>query len=183
MFVSHPNAANLLMIAMIALGAFSLTKLNRQFFPDIEIPKITISVAWPGASAEDAETQIINALEPELRFLDNVEDMFSYAREGNATISIEFNSKANMQKALSDVESAVGRVTTLPERSERPVISQITFFDSVASLIIHGDFDEATLKRHAKRIRDGLLDAGIERVDIDFGGLFFFLLIFNPLHR
>lgn len=167
LFVRHPNAANLLMAALILLGAFSLTKLNKQFFPDIEIPKINVSIAWPGASAEDVEKNVINLLEPELRFLDNVEDMFSYAREGNGTISIEFNSKANMQKALSDVEAAVGRVTTLPDRSERPVISRITFFDSVASLIIHGPYSEAELKRYAKQIRDGLLDEGIERVDLE----------------
>lgn len=166
-FVRHPNAGNLLMVAMILLGLFSLTKLNKQFFPTIEIPKITVSIAWPGASAEDVETNIINVLEPELRFLDNIEDMFSYAREGNALISMEFNSKADMQKALSDVESAVGRVTTLPSASEKPVISQIVFFDSVASLIVHGPFDEATLKRHAKQIRDGLLDQGIERVSLE----------------
>lgn len=167
LFVRHPNAGNLLMVAMILFGVFSLTKLNKQFFPTIEIPKITISIAWPGASAEDAETNIINVLEPELRFLDNVEDMFSYAREGNALISIEFNARADMQKALSDIEAAVGRVTTLPNTSEKPVISRIAFFDSVASLIIHGPFDEATLKRHAKKIRDGLLDQGIERVTVE----------------
>lgn len=167
LFARHRNAGNLLMIMMIIGGLFAITKLNRQFFPDIEIPIISITIDWPGASAEDVEAQIINVVEPELRFLDGVEDMFSYAREGAASISIEFSSSADMQKALSDAEAALGRITTLPVEAERPVVARRAFFDTVASLIIHGPFDEVTLKEHAKKIRDGLLDAGIERVEVE----------------
>ena len=36
LFAQHPVAANLLMLVMIILGAFSLTQLNKQFFPNFE---------------------------------------------------------------------------------------------------------------------------------------------------
>ena len=32
LFVSHPNAANLLMVLMVIFGIFSLTRINTQFF-------------------------------------------------------------------------------------------------------------------------------------------------------
>ena len=54
LFARHRTAANLLMILMIASGAYSLTRLTTQFFPDFGIDIIRILVVWPGASAADA---------------------------------------------------------------------------------------------------------------------------------
>ena len=44
-FIRHPNAANLLMVLMILFGAFSIARINTQFFPTIDRPTISISVA------------------------------------------------------------------------------------------------------------------------------------------
>ena len=165
-FARHATAPNLFMVILILMGVFALTRLNRQFFPTFEVPAIVVSVAWPGASAEDAETNILDVLEPELRFIDNISDVRSYAREGSATISLEFNPTANMQKAQSDVEQAVSRVTTLPEEAERPVITRAAMFDGIAKISISGPFSEAVLKAYAKKLRDGLLDAGIDKVSL-----------------
>ncbi|MEL7542901.1 MAG: efflux RND transporter permease subunit [Pseudomonadota bacterium] len=163
-FVRHPTASNLLMAIMVLLGLFGVTKLNTQFFPTIEIPVITVSVAWSGASAEDVEKNIIDSIEPEVRFLDDVDDVTSIAREGVATLTLEYASDANMQKAQSDVEQVVARITTLPEDAEDPVISRVPFRDRVGRILIFGPLPEATIKRYAKQIRDGLLNVGIDKV-------------------
>ncbi|MDP6343183.1 MAG: efflux RND transporter permease subunit, partial [Alphaproteobacteria bacterium] len=67
LFVRHRNAANLLMIIMLVLGGVSLLRLNTQFFPDFGIDMVSITVIWPGASAEDVEANIVAAIEPEVR--------------------------------------------------------------------------------------------------------------------
>ena len=166
LFVNHPTAPNLVMVIMILIGLFSLTKLNRQFFPDFDVPMITVTVNWPGASAEDGEKNILELLEPELRFIDNVDTVTSYAREGAATISLEFKPTADMQKAQSDVEQAVARVTTLPEDAERPLIKRVARFDQIARISISGPFTEQVLKKYAKTLRDGLLSNGIDSVTL-----------------
>ena len=166
-FARHPTAPNLLMAVLILIGLFSLLRLNRQFFPNIEIPTISVSVPWPGASAEDVETNILEVLEPELRFLDDVSEVTSIAREGSGVISIEFNSDADLQKAQSDIEQAVNRVTTLPEDAERPIISRAAMFDGVASVSLTGPYSEQVLKTFAKQMRDELLAAGIDRVTLN----------------
>jgi len=165
-FVRHPTAANLLMVISVLLGLFTIYKINVQFFPSTEIPIINVSVLWPGASAEDIEKNILDSLEPELRFLDDVEEVNSYAREGVGTISLEFFAGADMQKAQSDAEQAVATVTTLPEEAEEPTIKRVTFFENVAKLAISGPFSESVITAYAKEIRDGLLDNGIDRVEI-----------------
>lgn len=167
LFVRHPTASNLLMVAMVVFGLFSLLKLNTQFFPTIEVPTITVTIVWPGASASDVEENILDALEPELRFLDDIDEVRSVAREGAGTVTMEFAGAADMQKALSDVEQAVSSVTTFPEDSEEPVIHRFTFFEGVARLVLSGPYDEQILKAEAKKIRDGLLSAGIDKVTIE----------------
>lgn len=163
-FARHPTAPNLAMVVFILFGIFALDRLNRQFFPDFEVPAITVTVAWPGASAEDGEANVLDVLEPELRFIDNIEEVISYAREGSATITLEFSPSADMQKAQSDVEQAVSRVTTLPEDAEQPLISRATLYDPIADIRIAGPFSERVLKGYAKKLRDGLLNAGIDSV-------------------
>ncbi|MCB1415506.1 MAG: efflux RND transporter permease subunit, partial [Nitratireductor sp.] len=86
----HHNAANLIMVLMILFGVFSLGRINTQFFPTLEIPNITVTVSWPGASAEDVEINILQTIEPEVRFIDGVVKMESYSREGSGTVSLEF---------------------------------------------------------------------------------------------
>ncbi len=165
-FARHGTAANLLMVTLLLIGLFSLTRLNRQFFPDFEVPFIVVSVAWPGASAEDVEKGILDVLEPALRFIDNAEAVRSYAREGTSSITIEFAPTADMQKAQSDVEQAVATVTTLPEDSETPKIRRAARFDRIARVAITGPFSEQVLKSYAKQLRDGLLATGIDKVDL-----------------
>ncbi len=165
-FVRHPTAANLLMAIMVLMGLYAISKINVQFFPSVEIPTISVSVSWPGASAEDVEKNILDSLEPELRFLDDVEEVTSYAREGSGSISLEFFANADMQKAQSDVEQAITGVTTLPEDSEEPVIKRVTFYENVAKVAISGPFSEAAIVAYAKQIRDGFLDNGIDRVTL-----------------
>jgi len=164
-FTHHRNASNLLMIMLVLSGMFALTKLQVQFFPSVEIPVISVNVVWPGASPEDVEKSILKSLEPELRYTDGLSEFSSFAREGVASIIMEFEGGTNMQSALSDVESAVNNVTTLPEESERPIIQHHKFYEDVASLSISGPYSELALKSYARKIRDGLLEAGIDQVN------------------
>ncbi|WP_417685160.1 efflux RND transporter permease subunit [Roseibium sp.] len=164
--VRHPNAANLIMVIMVLFGAFGLSKLNTQFFPTVKSDRITVSVSWSGASAEDVVSNVLEVLEPELRFIDGLDEIVSYGREGAATIMMEFLEGTDMQTALSDVEKAVSGVTTLPQDAETPVITASAFTDSVATLAIRGPFSERALKTFARQIRDDLLARGIDKVEL-----------------
>lgn len=165
LFTRHPTAANLLMLIMLLAGFAGLSKLNTQFFPTFAIEYVTISVAWPGATAKDVDESIVSAIEPEVRFLDAVKKVQSTAFEGRASIAIEYNQGSDMQQALSDVEQAMAQITTLPEDSEEPVIRRILIYETIARIVLSGDISELALKNWAKYLRDGLLENGIERVE------------------
>ena len=164
LFVRHRNAANLLMALIFVAGIYSLSKLNTQIFPDFGIDVISVQVSWPGASAGDVEANILEAIEPDLRFLDRVDRVTSYATEGVGRLVVEYEAGADMQSALSDVEAAVQQIGILPDDSERPLVRRIMRYDTIVRLVLSGPYSEAVLKRQAKRMRDELLAAGIDRV-------------------
>lgn len=166
LFARHPTAANLLMIMMLIAGALSLTRQNTQFFPDFSIELVSVVVTWPGASASDVEANIVEALEPELRQIDDVKNVLGTAKEGVGQIAVEFYPDADMQAGLSAVETAIGQVTTLPMDAEQPVIKRIVFYDTVSRLLVSGPFPEASLKGIAKRLKEDLLARGIDKVTL-----------------
>ena len=165
-FVRHPNAANLLMVLMILFGAFSIARINTQFFPTIDRPLISVTVAWSGASAEDVETNILAVLEPAVRYVAGLDVMTSTATEGSGTIRLEFVEGTDMAETLTAVETAVKGVTTLPEDAEEPTVRKALFFDGVARLAVFGEASEAVKRSIAKRMRDDLIERGIDQINM-----------------
>lgn len=163
-FLNHRIAANLVAVLLCLAGVLALTRLNTQFFPTVHIPSITVTVIWPGAGAMDISEGVLDIVEPELRFIDEVKDVTSYAIEGSVRIVLEFNEDADMDEALSEVEQRVANITTLPADAERPIITRARFYETVAQIAVSGPFDENVLQRSAKELRDRLLNAGIDRV-------------------
>jgi len=154
------------MILMVLFGVFALGRINTQFFPTVDREEISIVTKWAGASPEDIESNIIELIEPEVRFIDGVDNMVSYAREGSGTIALEFVQGTDIKQALSDVDSAVKTVTNLPDEADSPEVSKRPFFDRIAKLSISGDVPESTLRFHAKKIRDDLIERGIDKVSM-----------------
>ncbi|HMB47615.1 MAG TPA: efflux RND transporter permease subunit, partial [Afifellaceae bacterium] len=110
------------------------------------------------------DANILEIVEPAVQFVDGVKEMNSYAREGSATIRLEFERNADMQKALSDIEAAVTGVTNLPQDADTPDVSFSQWYDGVARLAIVGPFSEAALRYYAKKFRDDLVTRGIDKV-------------------
>ncbi len=166
LFARHPTSANLLMILMIIAGFWGTIKMNSQFLPSFGIDVVTVSIEWPGANSEDVDTNIVQLVEPEVRFLDSVKRVRTTSSEGIASISIEFEAGAEMQSALSNVEAAVSRITTLPVDTRKPIIKRIVRYETISKLSISGDVSEVALKAYAREFRDNLLARGIDRIEI-----------------
>lgn len=164
-FVRHHNAANLFMVLFILFGIWGLANLNRQLMPNTETQSITIGVTWSGATAEDVERNVMLLIEPAVQGIDGVISMNSFAREGRGQITLNFERNTNMQNAERLVQSAVSSVSNLPSGASTPTVSARRVFDPVAAIAISGPFPEEALRHYAREIRDGLLAAGVDRVD------------------
>lgn len=167
LFAQHRVAANLLMIIMILLGSWSLSKLNTQFFPNFELDVITVRVTWSGASAEDVETGITTPLEQELRGLDGLHKMTSTSASGISAITLEFKDGTNMDAALEKVNSVIRRTRQLPEDAEDPEVTRVVRYETIASVLLNGPDNLAELRHVAQNMKDELLALGVSKIDIN----------------
>ena len=166
-FAKHGTAANILMMLMIAAGVWAFFNLRTQFFPDFVQERITVRVGWTDAPAASVDEAIVQVLEPEIRFLENVETVFASAGDSSATFSLLFKSGTDMDQALADVTTAVDAVeASFPEDASDARISVAAFRDPVSSVLVAGPLSESGLKAIAERMRDDLLNLGLLEVNI-----------------
>ncbi|MBU0681827.1 MAG: efflux RND transporter permease subunit [Proteobacteria bacterium] len=155
--VHNHVAANLLMIILVIGGLIAAANITQEVFPEYDLDIVDVSVSYPGASPEEVEEGIILSIEEEIRALDSVERVTSVAEEGKAAISVELVTRADANKTLQDIKSAVDRISSLPDDAERPLVRLQTHRREVLRLALFGDLDERTLYDLASRVREELV--------------------------
>ncbi|OWU85437.1 acriflavine resistance protein B [Oceanicola sp. 22II-s10i] len=165
-FTRHRTAANLLLVILLALGMLAAPRMRAQFFPDVIINDISVSVVWQGAGAEDIDGAIVQLLEPALLAVEGVESSDSRSREGRATISLEFEPDWDMGRAVDDVSAALDAVNNLPEDAEEPEVRRGGWRDRVTDVVITGPVGTDQLARFADEFVTRLFAEGVTRTTI-----------------
>lgn len=129
--IKKPIPSILLFIVLSILGLLAFKKTMVQNFPDIELPSIVVSVAWPGASPEQLETEVARKIEDSFANLSRLKHIHTTVSEGHATISAEFELEKNIMEATDDVRNAISGVRgNLPTSVEEPIISKVSLSGS-----------------------------------------------------
>ena len=166
-FARHPTAANLLMIALIAMGLLSAGQLQRETFPDITPSEVQVRVIYPGATAEEVEEAVCQRIEDAIDGVRFVKELRADAREGLATVTAEMAEGGNFTTFLSDVESEIDAIDDFPDDIEEPIISQLGTTDPVLALVVSAPTTTPSLKAYCEELKDRLqLLPGISLVKI-----------------
>lgn len=172
---------NLLMLFLILGGLLMSMQINQEVFPRFELDKVKISVSYPGSSPEEVEQGIVLVVEEAIQGMLGIKSINSRANEGGAIIEAELMESADHQRVLQDIQQEVGRITTLPEDAEEPIISLVAYRRVVMRITLFGDVSEHSLREIAEQTRDQLLrNKYITQVDI-FGGRDHEILVEVPL--
>ncbi|WP_299624935.1 efflux RND transporter permease subunit [uncultured Tateyamaria sp.] len=165
-FVRHRTVANLLLLAMLVAGIAAMPNMRAQFFPDVIIDNVTVSVTWDGAGAEDVDAGIVQVLEPGLLAVEGVETSSALSREGSASITLEFEPGWDMGRAADDVQTAVDAVTTLPDEADEPTVRRGAWRDRVTDVVITGPVSPEQLGLFADELVVRLFAEGVTRTTI-----------------
>ena len=165
-FTRHRTVANLLLLVMLAAGVAALPRMRAQYFPDIIVDTISVSVRWDGAGAEDVDRAIVQLLDPELMTVEGVMSSEARSTEGSARISLEFEPGWDMARAADDVQSAVDGVSNLPEEAEEPEVSRSAWRDRVTDVVITGPVGVDQIARFADEFVTRLFAEGVTRTTI-----------------
>ncbi|MEO0356867.1 MAG: efflux RND transporter permease subunit [Pseudomonadota bacterium] len=163
----HRTAANLFLILMLLAGAVSFPQMRAQFFPDVVVDNVTVSVRWDGAGPEDVDRSVVQVLDPALLTVDGVTDTSASATEGRATVTLEFEPGWDMAQAADDVQIAVdGVVSRLPADVDDPTVRRGQWRDRVTDVVISGPVGVDQLGLFADEFVGRLFAAGVTRTTI-----------------
>lgn len=165
-FTRHRTAANLLLVVLVVLGLAAVPNMRAQFFPDVIVENVSVSIDWEGAGPEDVDSAIVQLVEPSLLAIDGVESSKATSREGRATISLDFEPGWDMSRAADDVQAAVDAITTLPDDAEDPKVRRGAWRDRVTDVVITGPVDASQLGLFADELVVRLFEAGVTRTSI-----------------
>ncbi|MES1927054.1 putative H+-transporting two-sector ATPase, gamma subunit (AcrC-family protein) [Salinisphaera sp. T31B1] len=166
--VANRVTPNLLMLALLAGGLLMTTLIKQEVFPEFSLDMVTVTVAYPGATPEQVEQNIVLAVEEKVRDISGIDEMTAQAAEGAGTITLELAESADGQAVFQDVQQAVNQITTFPDDAERPVISLSDHQRDVLDIQLYGDVSETALRAYAEEVRDRLLQSGdITQVELE----------------
>lgn len=109
-------------ILIVIFALISLSRLPIQMAPEIERPVISVRTGWRASAPQEVESEIIEPQENVLRGLPGVRKMTSSAGRGNGSITLEFDIKTDMQRALVEVINRLNQVPRYPVDAAEPII-------------------------------------------------------------
>ena len=166
LFANHKVAPNLLMLLLFIFGGYGIKQLNTQFFPYFAIDVVRVSIAWPGAAAEDVQKSITIPVEQELKNVANVKKVTSKTTRGGVSIALEIESGADLGEVTNTIKQRVDAVSNLPTDAETPTVGQIVRYDAVGTLLITSNGPVYELTNLARQAERELLNRGISKINI-----------------
>lgn len=156
-FARHKTLGDVITIAILALGIYSLTQIRREVFPNVTFDIITVQTVYPGASPEEIEKLITNPIEQDLQEVDGLKRVRSISTEGFSSIIIFLDpDQTTEERAKSDIKDVVDRVT-LPTEAEAPLINSIESKQSpIIEVSLSSPLPEIELRQVAKDIEKEL---------------------------
>ncbi|MBS1875810.1 MAG: efflux RND transporter permease subunit [Acidobacteria bacterium] len=154
----HPQVTLILTLALFVAGIYALLRMPRREDPKITIHTGIVAAVYPGASAEDVESQVTRKIEERLFRMAGVrkDKTFSTSRPGLAFVNVELEPSVKDTDVFWSklrLELAQLKATDLPEGVRGPIVDS-DFGDTVAALIaVHGGhYGYRELKDYAQRL-------------------------------
>ena len=153
-FARNGVAANLLMLAIVAWGLFTVFRLPLEVFPSFAREAVSIRVPFRGASPGEVEEGVTIKIEEAIQDLESIKRITSSASEGLGSVTAEVRGGDDPQQVMEDIKQRVDQIGSFPSEAETPAIYVPARTRDVISVVIAGDLPERDLRSIASRVRD-----------------------------
>ncbi|MBW2571022.1 MAG: efflux RND transporter permease subunit [Deltaproteobacteria bacterium] len=120
--IKKPVTVTVGVLLLVLFGSISLFRIPIQLTPNVDLPEISITTTWRGASPVEVEREIVDAQEEELKNLEGLVEIKSESRDSSAYINLMFEIGTNTDEALLRVSNSLERVKKYPDNVEKPII-------------------------------------------------------------
>jgi len=94
----------------VVLGAYALPRLQIEAIPSVDLPQLTITTSWVGASPQAIQRSITVPVEEAVRDVHGVEKIESKSNYGNSRVTVSFRHGINLDFAQLDLNEQLGDV-------------------------------------------------------------------------
>jgi HAE1 family hydrophobic/amphiphilic exporter-1 len=156
----------LVIIGLVIGGAFSLSILRREGFPQVSPKMVMVQTVWPGATPQEVERQVTIPVESAIKDAKGIKEYSSTSANSFSSVLVTLDDKTNLDTGVQDIQSKVQSMRgQLPNDAEAP---KVETFSSGGSAFILGVTDGANLdtsRDHATLLTNELLTVkGIKSV-------------------
>ena len=123
--IRRPVITIVTMLALSVFGIVALINLDTDEFPDVQPPIVAVAIAYPGASPENVEREILEPIEEAISGISGVVHINSSGLDGFATVIVEFAFEKNLQEATQQIRDEISAIRNdLPPEMEEPLLTR-----------------------------------------------------------
>ena len=166
----RPVAMSALLLALVLLGLNSYRKLSLENLPSVDVPYVTVTTIWPGASSEDVEKDVAKRIEDAVSGVEGLKHTYSTCFENAGNTIVEFAIGTDVDVAAQDVREKIDAIVgELPAGCERPAIAKLDInAAAIATMFLRGGLSPDDLYWEAvNRVHDRLASVkGVAEVKV-----------------
>src|ERR687889_2798966 len=123
--IRRPIITIVVTIALAVFGIAALARLQTDEFPDIDAPIVFIGIAYPGASPDQVEREVVDRIEDRVAGIAGLDELRSSSTDGFAQIIVLFKFDKPTDQATQDVRDAISAVRAqLPAEIVEPIVQR-----------------------------------------------------------
>ena len=171
--IYKPITMLMVILTVVVFGLYTYTMMVVDLMPKFEVPVVTATMIYAGASPEEIETTVIKPVEEQVELVDGIDYVQSICLENYGIIVAMFNMGVNVDVAANDVRSKVELAAAdFPDAVEPPIISKVDINGAaIMAISFTGPLNSTELRQMVEDEIEPLFTSvsGVASVDV-FGG-------------
>ena len=170
--VRRPVFAMMLIVAIVVAGIVAFPSLGVDRFPNMDMPEFFITTLYPGAAAEEVESEVSAVIEDAVATVAGIEELRSISWDGRSFVIVTVELDRDVDAAIQDVRDAVaGVVGRLPPDVEPPVVRKRDLDSSpIMTLAVSGPKSSRELYVLADRFVKNVIESSHGVGDVAIAG-------------
>lgn len=124
--VKKPVTITMMILIVLVLGVVSLSKLNVDLLPQMELPYVMVQTNYSGAGPEEIENLVTKPLEQTVATVENIDGVYSYSSEGSSIILMQFAFGTDMDDVMLQLRENIDIIEGfLPEGTTSPIVAKL----------------------------------------------------------
>ena len=142
--LKRPIAMTVVLLVLALFGFLAWRTAGVDLVPLVDVPYVTVTVVYPGATPEEIETAVVRKIEDAVSQVDGLKHMTATCANNFCQVMLEFHLDRDVDTVATDVREKIDLIVNdLPSGAEKPNVAK---FDVNATPAVHDAFTPAGMK-------------------------------------